>query len=1073
MITGKLINGVSYSIPETGDSAWGDYTTALLTALVDAGIFTGSGSTKSLTQDLNLGTTYGIITGYLTIDHITSDSTNPAAAGAIRLANGDTVSWRNNANSGDIAVTISSGDRLTVAGVNVPTISSTDTLTNKSLSDSTTAIVDVSDATKQLKFDVAGTTGTSTTIQTSQTTNKTITLPDISDTVVTKTSTDVLTNKTIDANGTGNSISNLETADFAANVIDTDGTLAANSDTRVSTQKANKTYADTKLAIASFTDAAVTSKLLTGFSSAAGTVAATDTILQGFNKVTGNITTLSTAFDDMDEPHGWVSGTVSYLGSRQIRIANPVYYYKGTKVSHTGNIDVTVPNVTGNYYVYFQDTTPANATASVSFTFRNIVPYAAFYWNATSSDYLFQAENHGINMSTLSHEKDHNTEGAKFYTGGAASGYVLSSDTLADVQIALGETKFYDEDLLFTQAEKLEGGNWDKWYLLGASEWTKHTADTIPVLHASNEPKINTYSAPNWSLTSVTANNCFNTYIFATNSAETTNRFIVVPGQNQAASVAAAKIYGISSLNLSSLPTKEMLPMYQLTWEYKTSYTNNDARVVLKEVTDLRTTRSPGVSAGVTTSHNSLSGRSDSGAHPASAIANTPAGTIAATDVQTALNELDTDKVAGPASSVDNEIMRFDGTGGKTAQAYTATGPTIDDNGVVTINNATDSSSKDTGALILASGGLGVEGKIYSGSEIHATTSVNTATVNVTTALTVQDPGAGTNKVTIQAPTLSGDWILTLPTTDGSSGQFLATDGSGNTSWSVPSGAGDCISSATSADNSIARYDGTNNKTIQSSSVTISDDSPTVVTISSTDAGASAGPDLVLDRSSASAADSDAIGRIIFRGNDDAGTPASNDYASIETTIADSGAGSEDGSLYIKTCVAGTNAARISIVDGAATFSTAPYIPIVDRFNAVRITSDQTIPADTPTDVIFNSDSTIGAEDPGSDYNTSTGVYTVPTAGIYLVSYGLYIGIDSSPSHALSAYIYDGTNVWGYVNRGDLTASTYTYLTGTAYMVLAASATIKVVVNSAGHGVTVFYGSGRVTYFSAIRIGTT
>lgn len=53
-----------------------------------------------------------------------------------------------------------------------------------------------------------------------------------------------LTNTTIDANGTGNSISNLETADFATNVIDTDGTLAANSDTRLATQKAVKTYAD-------------------------------------------------------------------------------------------------------------------------------------------------------------------------------------------------------------------------------------------------------------------------------------------------------------------------------------------------------------------------------------------------------------------------------------------------------------------------------------------------------------------------------------------------------------------------------------------------------------------------------------------------------------------------------------------------------------------------------------------------------------------------------------------------------------------------------------------------------------
>jgi len=51
-----------------------------------------------------------------------------------------------------------------------------------------------------------------------------------------------LTNKTIDASV--NSISNLATSMFAANVVDNDGTLAANSSTRIPTQAAVKAYAD-------------------------------------------------------------------------------------------------------------------------------------------------------------------------------------------------------------------------------------------------------------------------------------------------------------------------------------------------------------------------------------------------------------------------------------------------------------------------------------------------------------------------------------------------------------------------------------------------------------------------------------------------------------------------------------------------------------------------------------------------------------------------------------------------------------------------------------------------------------
>jgi len=71
----------------------------------------------------------------------------------------------------------------------------TDTMTNKTLGDTNTinaqddafTIDDASDATLQLDFNVAGTTGTKTTITTSQTTNKIITLPDTVGTVTVAT----------------------------------------------------------------------------------------------------------------------------------------------------------------------------------------------------------------------------------------------------------------------------------------------------------------------------------------------------------------------------------------------------------------------------------------------------------------------------------------------------------------------------------------------------------------------------------------------------------------------------------------------------------------------------------------------------------------------------------------------------------------------------------------------------------------------------------------------------------------------------------------------------------------------
>lgn len=64
----------------------------------------------------------------------------------------------------------------------------------------------------------------------------------------TPSSTESFTNKTFNANGTGNSITNLEVADFAANVVDNDNTLAANSSTRIPTQAAVKGYVDNLIA---------------------------------------------------------------------------------------------------------------------------------------------------------------------------------------------------------------------------------------------------------------------------------------------------------------------------------------------------------------------------------------------------------------------------------------------------------------------------------------------------------------------------------------------------------------------------------------------------------------------------------------------------------------------------------------------------------------------------------------------------------------------------------------------------------------------------------------------------------
>jgi hypothetical protein len=70
----------------------------------------------------------------------------------------------------------------------------------------------------------------------------------IDGTVVTGSSTDTFTNKTIDANGSGNSITNLEVADFASGVVDTALASVSSSDDTLASAKAIKSYVDTQVA---------------------------------------------------------------------------------------------------------------------------------------------------------------------------------------------------------------------------------------------------------------------------------------------------------------------------------------------------------------------------------------------------------------------------------------------------------------------------------------------------------------------------------------------------------------------------------------------------------------------------------------------------------------------------------------------------------------------------------------------------------------------------------------------------------------------------------------------------------
>lgn len=120
------VDGQTYAVPETGERGWGAEVTNLLVALGDNSLLIKGGSIP-LTSDADFGANFGLVSIYYK-----SRSANISDSGVLRLANTDTVTWRNGANSANLTLAIAS-DRLQYESSDVVLTDSTDTLTNKTL----------------------------------------------------------------------------------------------------------------------------------------------------------------------------------------------------------------------------------------------------------------------------------------------------------------------------------------------------------------------------------------------------------------------------------------------------------------------------------------------------------------------------------------------------------------------------------------------------------------------------------------------------------------------------------------------------------------------------------------------------------------------------------------------------------------------------------------------------------------------------------------------------------------------------------------------------------------------------
>jgi hypothetical protein len=193
-------------------------TTDTLTVSGGTGISTAiSGDTLTITNsspnvDQNVFQTVAGDSGTTTANATNDTLTIAGGTGISTAVSGDTltITASGGAGSQDLFKTIASDSGSTTANT------TTDTLT------------------------IAGGTGISTAVS-----GDTLT---ITSSGITASSTNTLTNKTFDAEGTGNSLSNVDVANLKAGVLDTDISSVSGSDDTLASAKAIKTYVDAQVA---------------------------------------------------------------------------------------------------------------------------------------------------------------------------------------------------------------------------------------------------------------------------------------------------------------------------------------------------------------------------------------------------------------------------------------------------------------------------------------------------------------------------------------------------------------------------------------------------------------------------------------------------------------------------------------------------------------------------------------------------------------------------------------------------------------------------------------------------------
>jgi len=204
---------------------------------------------------------------------------------------------------------------------------------------------------------------------------------------------------------------------------------------------------------------------------------------------------------------------------------------KGIRHVKTSAETVTIPDISGLYYIHFNNTGTLDA-GTTFFDWENDTPTAYVYWNEVDNKaYFFADERHGITLDWATHEYLHRTRGAAIANGFGANSYTTTGDGSLDAhaKIDIANGTFFDEDLQVdithsasptanTWQQRLQGGAYIPVFYRLNNHWHMDVATQFPMKQGTTLVQRNLNTAGVWSTTDISTNKFGITWIVATNN---------------------------------------------------------------------------------------------------------------------------------------------------------------------------------------------------------------------------------------------------------------------------------------------------------------------------------------------------------------------------------------------------------------------------------------------------------------------------------------------------------------------------------------------------------------------------